>query len=150
MFRNILIPTDGSEMSQQAVRAGVDFAREIDAEVTFFTALPPYKVFASEPMMLSDTPDRYEMDARRIAEARLRDATAYAEEKGVVAHAESAFEEFPYKGILDTAARNHCDLIVMASHGRGGVKSLLLGSETNKILAHASIPVQVLRAPAPA
>lgn len=145
MYKHILIPTDGSELSDRAVHAGVDLAKAIDAKVTLLTATPPFKVFASNPLVLTDTPETYEKDAEAVAQMRFRDAVAYARGKGVTAETEHVHDEHPFNAIIEAASKNRCDLIVMASHGRGGVKGLLLGSETHKVLTHSKIPVQVYR-----
>ena len=145
MYKHILIPTDGSELSRRAVHEGVDFARSINAKVTFLTAMPPFKVFASDPLVVSDTPETYEQHARRVAAERLREPTEYARRQGVAASARQVFEAQPHKAIIDAAAADRCDLIFMASHGRKGVKGLVLGSVTNKVLAHSRFPVQVTR-----
>ena len=145
MYKHILIPTDGSELSERAVHEGVDFARSINAKVTFLTAMPPFKVFAADAMMIADTPESYEEDARRVAASRLEEATEYARRKGVAATARHVFEAQPHKAIIEAADRDRCDLIFMASHGRKGVKGLVLGSVTNKVLTHSKFPVQVCR-----
>lgn len=145
MYKHILIPTDGSELSEKAIRDGVDFAKSIKAHVTFVTASPPFKVFATDPLVVTDTADTYAQDAENAARLRFRDATEYARRKGVTANAQHVFAEHPFEAIIGAAKENQCDLIFMASHGRKGVKGLVLGSETNKVLTHSKIPVQVCR-----
>lgn len=146
MYKHILIPTDGSERSLKAMREGVDFAKSLNAQVTFFTALPPFKVFATDPRVVTDTtPEAYERDAGEVAQRRFKDATDYARSQGVTADAEQAYAQHPFEAIIDAAKKNRCDMIFMASHGRKGVKGLLLGSQTQKVLTHSTIPVQVCR-----
>jgi nucleotide-binding universal stress UspA family protein len=145
MYKHILIPTDGSDLSQRTVREGVDFAQSIKAQITFLTASAPFKVFATDPLVVTDTADTYAKDAEKIAQLRFKDATEYARQRGVTAVAQHVYAEHPYEAIIDAAGKNECDLIFMASHGRKGVKGLLLGSETNKVLTHSKIPVQVCR-----
>jgi nucleotide-binding universal stress UspA family protein len=145
MYKHILIPTDGSELSKRAVHEGVDFAKSINAQVTFLTASLPFKVFATDALVVSETPETYNQGAEKVAQRRFADATEYARQKGVTAIAQHVFAEHPFEAIIDTAKKNHCDLIFMASHGRKGVKGLVLGSETNKVLTHSKIPVQVYR-----
>lgn len=145
MYKHILIPTDGSELSLKAIHEGVDFAQSIHAQVTFVSAMPPFHVLSADTMMVTDTPEAYEKDSREILERRFKEATDYAGAKGVTADTEPLYAEQPYEAIIDAAERKHCDLIFMASHGRKGIKGILLGSETQKVLTHSKIPVQVCR-----
>lgn len=145
MYKHILIPTDGSELSQKAVHSGVDFASEVNAQVTFLTASPPFKVFATDPLVVTDTAQTYEIDAEKVAQNRFKEASEYARQKGVKATAEHVYAEHPFEAIIDAAKKDKCDLVFMASHGRKGVKGVVLGSETNKVLTHSSIPVLVCR-----
>ena len=145
MYKHILIPTDGSELSRKAIRDGVDFAKSINAQVTFLTALPPFKIFTSEPMMVTDTKETYMQDAEKMAEERFKEAKAYASANGVTAVARHVYAEHPFEAIIDAAKEGKCDMIFMASHGRKGIKGFVLGSETNKVLTHSKIPVQVCR-----
>jgi nucleotide-binding universal stress UspA family protein len=145
MYQRILIPTDGSEASQRAILAGVEFARETGADVVGLTATPTFHMLSTDSEMLEDTPDQFaaacEAHARRI----LADVEDAAREAGVPCRSEHAVDDDPYAAILATAARLGCDLIVMASHGRHGLKGLLLGSETQKVLVHGTLPVLVHR-----
>ncbi len=145
MYKHILIPTDGSELSLKAIHDGVDFAQSIHAQVTFVSAMPPFHVLSTDTMMVTDTRESYEKDARKVFERRFKDATDYAGSKGVSADTEPLYAEHPYEAIIDAAERKHCDLIFMASHGRKGIKGMLLGSETHKVLTHSKLPVQVCR-----
>jgi Universal stress protein UspA and related nucleotide-binding proteins len=145
MYKHILIPTDGSELSLKAIHDGVDFAKEINAQVTFVSAMPPFHLIAGDPLVVTDTPESYDRDSRRIFDSRFKQATEYAAAKDVVADTEPLYAERPYEAIIDAAARKRCDLIFMASHGRTGLKGFFLGSETHKVLTHSNIPVQVCR-----
>ena len=145
MYKHILIPTDGSDLSRKTLRQGVDFAKSINAQVTFLTASLPFTVFATDPLMVTDTRETYALDTEKVAQGRFKDATEYAREKGVTAIAKHVYAEHPFAAIIDAAKDNHCDLIFMASHGRKGIKGIVLGSETNKVLTHSRIPVQVCR-----
>lgn len=145
MYKHILIPTDGSELSQKTLRNGIDFAKSINAEVTLLTASPPFKVFSTDAAVLTDTSGEYAIDSEKVANGRFKDATEYARQKGVTAVSRHVYAEHPYEAIIDMAKTDHCDLIFMASHGRKGIKGFLLGSETNKVLTHSTIPVQVYR-----
>jgi nucleotide-binding universal stress UspA family protein len=145
MYKRILIPTDGSEASQRAILAGVSFAREVGAEVVGLTATPEFHVLSTDSTMLEDTPEQFaagsDMRARRI----LADVENAARDAGVPCRTEHVVDDDPYAAVIDTARRLGCDLIVMASHGRRGLKGLLLGSETQKVLVHSAIPVLVHR-----
>jgi len=145
MYKRILIPTDGTEASQRAILAGVDFAREVGAEVVGLTATPEFHVLSTDSTMLEDTPEQFaagsDMRARRI----LADVENAARDAGVPCRTEHVVDDDPYAAVIETARRLGCDLIVMASHGRRGLKGLLLGSETQKVLVHSAIPVLVHR-----
>ena len=145
MYKRILLPTDGSEASRRAILAGVDFAKELGAEVVGLTVTPEFHTLTVNSEMLEDTPEQYAEASRQRAERILDDVRAAARDVGVACSCEQAVSDNPYEVIIATAVRNGCDLIVMASHGRRGVKALLLGSETQKVLVHSAIPVLVHR-----
>ncbi|MGO7041552.1 universal stress protein [Rhizobium acaciae] len=145
MFLNILIPTDGSALARSAVEKAVAFARDANATVTFVTVIEPFQVFSVESEQLSNTREEY----RRLADAQasqlLTDAEIQARDQGVVSHTVKVESDEVDSAIIETALKHGCDLIAMASHGRGGVGSLLLGSVTAKVLSHSRIPVLVYR-----
>jgi len=147
MHKHILISTDGSELSQKALDYGMELAQSVGAKVTVMTVSPPFHMFAVEPMLVTDTPDVYEKHAEEIAEKRLNAAKLSAAAAGIACQTLHVVHEQPYRAIVDTAAKNACDLILMASHGRRGVSAIVLGSETVKVLTHSAIPVLVFRAP---
>jgi nucleotide-binding universal stress UspA family protein len=128
MYTNILIPTDGSELSEKAVSHGIALAKRIGANVTVLTVLPPFQIFRAE-----------------YAEKTLGAAARVARAADVECEGVHVGHDFPYQAIIDTAASKGCDLIVMASHGRHGVSAILLGSETMKVLTHSKIPILVHR-----
>lgn len=147
MFRHILVPTDGSELSQKAIRSAAILARENGARLTVFHARPELRVpFYDEYIRIEN--DMWKECARLAdEEARkyLDDAVRICRQEGVEADAKATDCDLTHRGILDAAEDNDCDLIFMASHGHRGVAALLLGSETNKVLAHSKIPVLVYR-----
>jgi nucleotide-binding universal stress UspA family protein len=145
MYKRILIPTDGSEASQRAILAGIDFAREVGAEVVGLTATPEFRVLSTDSAMLEATPEDFALSCEARARHLLADVDSAAREAGVPCRLEHAVNNDPYVAIIDTARSLGCDLIAMASHGRHGLKGLLLGSETQKVLVHSSIPVLVHR-----
>ncbi|WP_079436562.1 universal stress protein [Zoogloea sp. LCSB751] len=147
MFKNILVPTDGSELSDSTVTRAVSFAQEAGARVTFFYAQPdfPMPIYGEGALIDPTTPEQFSRAAAAEAEAILSRARANAEAAGVEASGDTLVSEVPYEAIIEAAERNGCDLIFMASHGRRGLSGLLLGSETQKVLTHSKIPVLVYR-----
>jgi nucleotide-binding universal stress UspA family protein len=147
MHKHILIPTDGSGLSQNAVDYGVALAKSVNAKVTVLTVLMPFHTFAIEPRMIADTPEQYAKRAASLAAKYLNAAKEAASAAGVSCETIHVEHEHPHLAIIGTAAEKSCDLIVMASHGRRGISAILLGSETTKVLTHSTIPVLVVRAP---
>ena len=146
MFKNILIPTDGSEQSQRAVRAGVDLAKLHGARVTGIHVIPDYHLLiAYEGAFDPVTEERIEEEAKTRAEAYLDFVRTTCAEAGVQCSTVCETSDHPYEAILKTAEANGCDLILMTSHGRKGLAAVLLGSETRKVLTHANVPVLVMR-----
>jgi nucleotide-binding universal stress UspA family protein len=145
MYRHILIPTDGSPLSEQAIHHGVALARTCRAAVTALTVSPTFQNFALDPVQVSATPEQYEVDCHARAEKHLAVARVEAGIADVPCETVHVTNDQPYRVIIDTARARHCDLIVMGSHGRRGVSALLLGSETTKVLTHSKIPVLVYR-----
>ena len=146
MHTHILIPTDGSELSDEAIQYGTALAKAANAKVTGVTVSTPFH-FLSVPDRVADTIESYRQRMTTVASRRLAKVKTIAEAAGVgceIAHVE---HEHPYKAIIDTANAKACDLIVMASHGRRGISALVLGSETVKVLTHSTIPVLVYRGP---
>jgi nucleotide-binding universal stress UspA family protein len=149
MYKHILIPTDGSELSRKAIEHGITLARSVNAKVTAVTVTVPFHVFSIEPGMVTNTPEQYEKYATDMAAKDLNVAKDAAKAKGIGCDTIRVEHESPYRAIIDTAAHNGCDLIVMASHGRRGISAIVLGSETVKVLTHSAVPVLVVRAPQP-
>lgn len=146
MFRNILIPTDGSERSQLAVRTGVELARVHGARVTGIHVIPDYHLLiAYEGAFDPVTEERIEEEAKTRADTYLEHVRKVAREAGVPCVTVCETSDHPYDAILRTADANGCDLILMTSHGRKGLAAVLLGSETRKVLTHTKVPVLVVR-----
>jgi nucleotide-binding universal stress UspA family protein len=145
MYANILIPTDGTELSGQAAAHGIALAKRLDSRVTALTVLPPFHVLTTDTQMIEDTPAAYKVRMQAQAEAILGAAARVAQSAGVRCVTVHTEHEHPYRAIIDTAESSGCDLIVMASHGRRGVAAILIGSETHKVLTHCRIPVLVHR-----
>ena len=147
MYTHILPPTDGSELSKMALREGVDLAKALGAQVTAITVTVPFHVLSHSPAMLTDTPQQYEKHMAALATQYLDEAKKIAALAGVTCNVVHAEHQHPYQAIIDTAQNRGCDAILMASHGRGGMSAIVLGSETLKVLTHSIIPVIVYRQP---
>jgi nucleotide-binding universal stress UspA family protein len=148
MFKNILVPVDGSPLSEAAVRRACSFAKEAGARLTFYYAKPGYWPgwYAGDITMGDAYVDPAFLAAMdKHAETILRDAAQVAGEAGVGCETLTTEFDAPHEGIIATAEARGCDLIFMASHGRRGPSALLLGSETQKVLTHCKIPVLVYR-----
>ncbi len=144
MYSKILIPTDGSELSEKALEAGVDFAKALGSSVLITTVIEPYS-YSNLSEYRPESIDQYDSRVRELAQERLEAARELAEKKGVECQV-VAFKSFsPAEAIIDAATQFTCDLIFMASHGRQGLAAVLLGSETQKVLTHSKIPVMVYR-----
>jgi nucleotide-binding universal stress UspA family protein len=145
MYKHILIPTDGSELSSKAEAAGLTLARSLDTKVTAVTVTQPFQFIGTEPMMVVATEPEYEKAQAARAEKTLERVKATAAAIGVPVETVRVVSRHPFESIIATAKERGCDLIFMASHGRGGVAWLILGSETAKVLTHSKIPVLVYR-----
>ena len=145
MFKHILVPTDGSELSEQSIAKAVALAKSISASVTGLTVSEPFHVFAADPVMVTDTEHGYRAHCEKRAAQYLDVLKKAAEAEGVTFTGLHVIADQPYMTIISTASAHGCDLICMASHGRRGVSALVLGSETVKVLTHSKIPVLVLR-----
>jgi nucleotide-binding universal stress UspA family protein len=146
MFKNILIPTDGSDQSQRAIHAGVELAKLHGARITGIHVIPDYHLLiAYEGAFDPVTEGRIEEEAKARADTYLSFIRSTAGEAGVPCSTVCETSDHPYDAILRTADANACDLILMTSHGRKGLAAVLLGSETRKVLTHTKVPVLVMR-----
>jgi len=145
MFKHILLPTDGSELSNAAIHNGIQFAKSINAKVTGLSVIIPSHTLTLSPEMLRYNEDKYYDDSRIQAEGYLAAITRAAQEAGVVCDTAYVTAPHAYEAIIKVAEQQGCDLILMASHGRKGVQGLLIGSETAKVLTHTKLPVLVYR-----
>lgn len=147
MFKHLLVPTDGTELSRHTVQKAVVFAKEIGARITFFYATPDHPVSFFGNVGLTDPKTRENLikSAERQAQEILAAATDEAKAAGVECSGVTNPSENPHDAIIAAGQANGCDLIFMASHGRRGIGGLLLGSETHKVLTHSKIPVLVYR-----
>jgi len=145
MFKHILLPTDGSELSAMAIKQGVRFAKSIGAKVTGFCAMPLEHTFFAEMEIPTQALEQAVKRSKELAETYLAAIQKEAKEAEVSCDLVYERSDFPYEGIIRVAEQKGCDLIMMASHGRRGVGALLIGSETQKVLTHSNIPVLVYR-----
>ena len=147
MFKNILVPTDGTQFSQDAVRRAVSFAKDTGASITAFYAKRefqnPSRYAGGETAYLH--PWEGEANEDKRAEEILGSVENLCQEAGVKCGKLTLASNIVYEAIIDAANTSNCDLIFMASHGRRGLSALLLGSETHKVLTHSKIPVLVHR-----
>lgn len=145
MFKHLLLPTDGSPLSEAAVLKGIDLAASLGAKVTGIHVSPRFHLLTYRTEMLEDTRAEYEKDSQLHSERYLGFISRAAAEKGVPCETVRVVHDDAYQAIIDTANERACDLIAMASHGRRGLGGVLLGSETQRVLTHSRIPVLVLR-----
>ena len=146
MYKNILMPTDGSDFGMGAIPYAIDFAKAVGARLTALTVSIPYSAVASGALSARFPEEDYLKSTSDAATQNLKKIEAAAAAAGVPFKAFHAYQMHPWQAIIETAAEQGCDLIIMASHGRRGIAGLLLGSETKKVLTHTTIPVLVWRA----
>ena len=144
MYKRILVPTDGSEITDKAVKSALAMAKLTGAEVFALAVKEPFPYSAISEMQ--PVPPQEFLDAQeRVAAARVKAVADAAVAAGVKCQGHSVEGLHPWEAILDHGKAQGCDLVVMASHGRRGMSALLLGSETQKVLTHSTIPVLVVR-----
>jgi nucleotide-binding universal stress UspA family protein len=143
MFKHILLPTDGSDLSWRAVTLGIELARTCKARVYALHVVPSYHAIAYMAEMLAATEITYVQDAIVGAGRYLAEVQRAAGEADVECASGYVFGEHPHEAIIETARVQHCDVIVMGSHGWRGLDRLLLGSETHKVILHSDVPVLV-------
>jgi nucleotide-binding universal stress UspA family protein len=144
MYKHILLPTDGSELSKAAMAHGIDLAKVIGAKVTAIVVSTPFKSLVVDPNLISKALDQYKALVAEQTAKYLDNIKSTATEAGVDCSVLCVEHDQPYAAIVETAKSNGCDLVVMASHGLRGV-SAILGSETLKVLTHSSVPILVYR-----
>jgi nucleotide-binding universal stress UspA family protein len=147
MFKNILIPTDGSSLSRKAALKGIELAKSLGARVTVFYGAPP-----ATPIVYRDslpvgyaTPAEHETMIERTAARYLEFVERAAKKARVACEAFHVTSDYPADSILKIAKKKKCDLIVMATHGHGGLRGVFIGSVTQKVLNQSKIPVMVVR-----
>jgi nucleotide-binding universal stress UspA family protein len=145
MFKSILVPTDGSELSQKAADVAIRFAEEAGARIVVISVAEPVPYGALADGAVTMDVAQYERQAQELAQKRVDAVCAAAAVEVVPCQTVTALSYTPYTEIIAAAGQYQCDVIFMASHGRRGLNRLILGSETQKVLAHTTIPVLVIR-----
>ena len=145
MYKNILLPVDGSEFGMGSVSYAIDFAKSVGARITALNVTTPYESAAIDAFATSLPGEEYRERIDANAAAILRKVKSAAEAAGVPVAAYHVPNIQPWDAIIKAAKEHGCDLILMASHGRAGIMGILLGSETKKVLTHTTIPVLVWR-----
>ena len=144
MYKRILVPTDGSELSTQAVTTATALAKLTGAHAVALSVKEPFPYSAISEMQ-PVPPQTFYDSQERITRERVDAAIDLARREGVAMEGVTVEALHPWEAILDVAKTRDCDVIVMASHGRRGLGALLLGSETQKVLTHGTVPVLVVR-----
>jgi nucleotide-binding universal stress UspA family protein len=148
MYRKILVATDGSDLAGKAVDHGISLAKATGATVVFVTVTGMWSAFeiaAESEQGVKHPMETYEAMARNAAHKILSGCEDRAKADGVAFETVHVSDSPPADGIIATATEKGCDLIVMASHGRRGIKRMMLGSQTAEVLADGTVPVLVLR-----
>ena len=152
MVRHLLVPIDGSELSDGAVRTASELAKPIGAQVSFFHVQPSYygrpdvAIYGEGLVLDPALSEQFSQANARFAATILEKALDQAKAEGVEASSDTCVSPLVHEAILEAAQRLGCDLIAMASHGRRGLAGLLIGSETQRVLTHARLPVLVIPA----
>ncbi len=145
MFKNILLPTDGSSLSEKATAIAVNFAQIHGARIVGVCVAQPFPfVPMSDGAVIPDA-EVFDTQMTGAARASVEKVAAACAAAGVPFEGVIANSPSPYEEIVAAAEKYNCDIILMASHGRKGLNKLFLGSETQKVLAHTELPVLVLR-----
>lgn len=145
MFKTILVPTDGSERSDKAIDSAIDYARHCGAKIVGISVAEPYPLSPLAESSMAIDPVLYEENVRTLAEQHVRKIADAAQAAGVPCQTATMMSFSPDEEIINAAKTYECDAIFMASHGRSGLSRIFLGSKTQKVLAHSTIPVLVLR-----
>jgi nucleotide-binding universal stress UspA family protein len=147
MYKNLLVATDGSKLSEKALAHAIALAQAVGAALTVFYAAPDYPMPAYadgvvyEPLSRKEYAKLAAEDSQKILDA----AAARSAAAGIECKTAYTIAAAPWEAILAAAKKHKCDAIVMASHGRRGISAVLLGSETQKVLTHSKLPVIVVR-----
>ena len=144
LYKRILFPTDGSDITAKALQSALGLAKLCNADMHTLAVMEPFPYSAISEMQPVPPQEFYDAQ-KRVALARVKVVTDAAAAAGVTCQAHTVEGLHAWEAILDHAKAQACDLVVMASHGRRGMSALLLGSETQKVLTHSTLPVLVVR-----
>jgi len=144
MFKRILVPTDGSDITSKAIATAIDLAQAAAGQLFVISVKEPFPYSAISEMQPVPPQEFYDAQ-ERIAAARVKTVVEAAKTAGVPCNGHTVEALHAWEAILDHAKAQQCDLIVMASHGRRGVAALLLGSETQRVLIHSTLPVLIVK-----
>ena len=146
MYKQILLPTDGSALSEVAINEGLQFAKAIGAKVTGLYVMVERQTESFEDFApVSAKAPTHDEVSRQDAQKYLAVVTNKARELGVACTTQSISHASPHQAIIAAATSNRCDLIVMASHGRRGLNRILLGSQAHEVLTHSKVPALIVR-----
>ena len=143
MFKTILVPTDGSELADKAALAAIDLAGELHGKVVAISVVEPYPFSPLTEAAQGAVASEFDDKVLAAAQSHMDRLRQLADDRHVEFETVVAQSFDPYKEIIDTAHKRHCDAIFMASHGRKGLSKVFLGSQTQKVLAHSDVPVTV-------
>ena len=144
MYKRILVPTDGSDITQRAINTAISLAKTFGAEVYAISVKDPYPYSAMSEMQPT-LPQEFLDAQERVAARNVAAVKESCSSSGITCTGHTVESVSVWEAVVEYAKQHQCDLIVMASHGRRGVQALLLGSETNRVLTHTTIPVLVVR-----
>jgi nucleotide-binding universal stress UspA family protein len=145
MYKHILLAVDGSDLAEAAARHGLKLAKSVGAKCTAIMALRPWHTVAPGEIMVAFPEAEYLKGATAYADVSVKRVSGLADQEGVSCETSVVSQKEPWEAIAEGAADLGCDLIVMGSHGRSGFAKLILGSEAQKVLTHATVPVLVHR-----
>jgi nucleotide-binding universal stress UspA family protein len=145
MYKHLLIATDGSKLAQKGVDHGIALAQALGARILIVHVTPPWTALTVSEVAALYPPDNYDRIAADNAQNILANAAMAAKAAGVAAETLHVKDGLPATGIIAAAQEHSADLIVMSSHGRGGLRRLLLGSEANEVVSNSTIPVLICR-----
>ncbi len=145
MYKRILLPTDGTEFCERAIRHGVELAKLVGASVVGVTVTQPLHSAVPRSFIPKNLAGIIHSETIKLADEKLSTVEKIGQAAGVSVELVRQSNDHPWEGIVQTAKEKQCDLMVMASHGRRGLSAVVLGSETQKVLTHSTIPVLVVR-----
>lgn len=145
MFKTILLPTDGSPLSDKAIATALEFARFTGAKLIGICVVQPLPFTAIADTGISVDGSNYEQEIRLASQQHIEQLAESARAANVPFEGAVIFGASPYDEIVKAVEQFNCDMIIMATHGRTGLNKLFLGSETDKVLANTTVPVLVVR-----